>query len=114
MQSEALILAIPLLIRDFVWRHSLTSKAAMIFMIATMVLVLIFPSFGSAMTGYTPNLKAFIPEGENTSVAFESFEIVLFTLHDGSRINYTNEYHFGLSGTEDSECSVFWGLEMGS
>ncbi|OAL43930.1 hypothetical protein IQ07DRAFT_649718 [Pyrenochaeta sp. DS3sAY3a] len=99
LQSEALILAIPLLIRDFVWRHSLTSKAAMIFMIATMVLVLIFPSFGSAMTGYTPNLKAFIAEEENTSVAFESFEIVLFTLHDGNRINYTNEYHFGLSGT---------------
>jgi hypothetical protein len=63
----------------------------MVFMIATMVFILIFPSFASAMTGYSGNVKSYSqnttsisPSGLDDSdyMAFSSFQRVLYVIHD--------------------------------
>jgi hypothetical protein len=53
MQSEASFRATVRMIRDFTSRRGLKSKIAMVFMIATMIFVMAFPTLASAMTGYT-------------------------------------------------------------
>lgn len=91
LQNDMLILAIPRVISDFIFRCRLRSKLAMVFMILTMTFTLVFPSFGSAMTGYSSNVKSFIPDENNNLVAFEKFQIVLFVIHDGDRIHHTKD-----------------------
>jgi hypothetical protein len=80
------------LIRDFVRRHRLRSKAAMVFMIASMSYILAFPTLGSAMTGYSANLQAFVEDGGKNYVPFKSFRHLFYVLHDGERIGLTNDF----------------------
>lgn len=93
LQNESLILGIPRLIRDFSKRRSLHSRFAMVFMILTMIFVLVFPSLGSAMTGYSGNVMPYVPDSAGNFVPFRDFSIVVYTIHDGSRINKTDDYH---------------------
>lgn len=60
LQSEASCRSIFRLIRDFTLKRQLQSKTAMVFMIATMIFVMAFPTLASAMTGYTANNVAVI------------------------------------------------------
>lgn len=101
LRDESLVVAIPRLFRDFACRRGLHSKVAMVFMIATMVFVLIFPSFASAMTGYSSNVKSYIrnttsssPSGLDGSnyMAFSSFQRVLYVIHDGWRVALEGDY----------------------
>ncbi|KAJ4987007.1 hypothetical protein SVAN01_07548 [Stagonosporopsis vannaccii] len=93
LQNESLILGIPRLIRDFCKRRSLHSKFAMVFMILTMIFILAFPTLGSAMTGYSGNVIPYVPDLDENFLPFHDFSIVLYTIHDGSRINKTDDYH---------------------
>ena len=65
----------------------------MVFMIATMIFVSVFPSFASAMTGYSGKLKSYIPDADNNNYnSFDGFRRVLYIIHDGWRIGKTGNY----------------------
>ncbi|KAH6621769.1 hypothetical protein C7974DRAFT_361696 [Boeremia exigua] len=93
LQNESLVLGIPRIIRDFSKRRGLHSRCAMVFIILTMMFVLIFPTLGSAMTGYSGNVLAYVPDSAGNFVPFNNFSIVLYTVHDGTRINQTDDFH---------------------
>jgi hypothetical protein len=92
LQNESLTVAIPRLIREFACRRGLHSRTAMVFMIATMIFILFFPTFASAMTGYSGNLKCFIPDEGNNYISFDGFRQLLYVIHDGWRIGKTGDY----------------------
>ncbi|KAF1349222.1 hypothetical protein EJ07DRAFT_55095, partial [Lizonia empirigonia] len=93
LQNVSLILAIPRIIRDFVRRRGLHSKFAMYFMVFTILFTLVFPSLGSAMTGYSGNVMPYVPDPDGNFIPFNNFSIVLYTVHDGDRIGQMKEYH---------------------
>ena len=97
LQDQAALIAIPNLIRDFSTRLALHSKVAMTFIISTMVFLFLFPTLGSAMTGYQTNVKAFVPDSNGNLMAFSGFVHHLYTIHDGDRINKTKDFVVGLS-----------------
>lgn len=97
LQDQAPIFAIPRLIRDFSTRLALHSRFAMTFMIISMIFIWAFPTLGSAMTGYSSNVKPFVPDAENNLISFGKFSHHLYTIHDGKRINQSNEYMVGFS-----------------
>jgi hypothetical protein len=92
MNSESLVVGVPCLIRDFSRRHGLQSKLAMVFMVATMVFILVFPTFGSAMTGYSANVQSFVQDNESSYVPFNSFEYLYYIIHDGDRIGKWKDF----------------------
>lgn len=93
MQSDVTMPSIFCLIRDFTSKRGLRSKVAMTFMIITMVFVMVFPTLASAMTGYTANNEAVIKFGKgNQQTPFGTFRQLIAIIHDGSRVNLTDEY----------------------
>jgi hypothetical protein len=80
------------MIRDFSARLSLHSRVAMTFIVSTMIFVWSFPTLGSAMTGYRANLQAFINGTDGNLVPFNSFRKVYYIVHDGKRINKTDDF----------------------
>jgi hypothetical protein len=91
-QDQAPILAIPRMIRDISYRLGLHSRAAMAFIVGTMIFIWAFPTLGSAMTAYSINVKAFANSTDGNLVPFNSFRQVLYVTHDGQPYNLTNEY----------------------
>lgn len=92
MRSDASLLSVIRLIRDFASRRGLRSKVAMAFMIITMVFVMVFPTLAGAMTGYTANNEAVIKFGNGTQTPFGKFRQLVAIIHDGDRVNLTSEY----------------------
>lgn len=92
LQDQSLIFAIPRMVKDFTRRHGLHSKVAMVFMVMTMVFILAFPTFGSAMTGYSGNVKAFVADANSQLIPFEDFSFALYNIHNGWKINRGGEY----------------------
>jgi hypothetical protein len=90
LHNEASIVSIPRLIRDFSRRHGLRSKAAMTFMIATLVFILAFPTFGSAMTGYSANVQSFVQDLDGNYLPFNTFRYLFYIVEDGERIGKSN------------------------
>ncbi|KAF2621982.1 hypothetical protein BU25DRAFT_219774 [Macroventuria anomochaeta] len=93
LQNGSLILGIPRIIRDFCRRRGLHSRFAMVFIVLTMIFILIFPTLGSAMTGYSGNVKPYVPDLDGNFIPFNNFSIVLYTIHDGKRIGQTDDFH---------------------
>jgi hypothetical protein len=93
LQNESLVLGIPRIIRDFCRRRNLHSRFAMVFIVLTMLFILVFPTLGGSMTGYSGTVKAYVPDADKNFVPFNDFEIVVYTVHDGSRINQTDDFH---------------------
>lgn len=59
----------------------------MIFMIATMIFILAFPTMAGAMTGYTSVVKAYVPDITDANmIRFDGFDAVIYVIHDGRRI----------------------------
>lgn len=92
LQNEGSILSTCSIIKSFVWQRRLKSKTAMAFMILTMVFILAFPTLASAMSGYDSNVGSYLPDYDNNFVPFNNFSRVLYVIHDGWRINQTNEF----------------------
>lgn len=92
MKDEVSAMSIFHVIRDFATNRGLRSRAAMIFMIMSMIFVLAFPTLVSAMTGYTTNREAFITDSQQNLIPFASFIPVAYIIHDGWRINLTGDY----------------------
>jgi hypothetical protein len=64
----------------------------MVFMIATMVFILAFPTLVSAMSGYDANVASRIHDRENNLIPFNNYSRVLYVIHDGWRINQDGNY----------------------
>ncbi|OAG01816.1 uncharacterized protein CC84DRAFT_1167962 [Paraphaeosphaeria sporulosa] len=92
LHNEPTIMSLFRISRDFTTRQRLRSKIAMIFMLVTMGYILAFPTIASAMTGYNGNVAAFVPDSSGNFVKFESFQPVLYVIHDGDRINKTKDF----------------------
>lgn len=61
-------------------------------MIATMIYILAFPTLAGAMTGYTSVVAAYIPDVNDANmIRFDSFDAVIYVVHDGKRIKVENE-----------------------
>lgn len=75
----------------------------MTFMVSTMIFVWLFPTLGSAMTGYSANLQAFVNATDGNLVPFSSFRKVYYIVHDGKRINKTDGFAVTLG---DSSISI--------
>jgi hypothetical protein len=93
MQKEVTIFSIYELLKDFIGVLTFPSKSAMVFTILTMIFTLLFPTFASAMTGYSGNVGAFIPDANQTLLPFKQFHRALYVIHDGGRINLTDHYY---------------------
>lgn len=106
LQNESLILGIPRIIRDFCRRRGLQSRFAMVFIVLTMLFVLVFPTLGGAMTGYSGNVLSYVPDSDGNYIPFKDFEIAAYTVHDGVRINQTDEFHATLFGGSKSGRSL--------
>ncbi|KAG9200473.1 hypothetical protein G6514_006984 [Epicoccum nigrum] len=65
----------------------------MVFIVMTMLFTLIFPTLGGSMTGYSANVNAYVRDADENFIQFKDFEIVVYTVHDGSRINQTDDFH---------------------
>jgi hypothetical protein len=79
-------------IRDSTVKRTGHSKAAMAFFAASMLFVLAFPTMASAMTGYRANSGAFVTDSQKNMIAINSFAPVAYVVHDGLRINLTDNY----------------------
>lgn len=67
---------------------------AMFFMIFTMVFTLCFPTFASAMTGYTSIVQAYVLDRQNANwIRFDTFAQVIYVVDDGNRIGQTEPYY---------------------
>lgn len=110
MQNDASPRSIVRLIRDFTSKRGLRSKVAMVFMIITMVLVMVFPTLASAMTGYTANNEAVIKFGNGTQTGFDNFRQLVAIIHDGGRVNLTADYKVfkGSPHNQEQTCG-YWG-----
>jgi hypothetical protein len=107
MQSESTEISIIRLVRDFGFRRGLHSKVAMVFMIATMAFILAFPTFASAMTGYSANVSSFVTTGGTEgTIPFNTLKPIYYVIHDGERIGKTKDYQL----TEKTDGSRFFAL----
>ena len=61
-------------------------------MVATMLLILAFPTLMSAMSGYDSNVVSRIQDGDNNLVPFDKYAQVLYVIHDGWRIGQGGNY----------------------
>ncbi len=93
LQNDTSIVAILRMIRDFAFRLRLQSIATMCFVVVTLIYILIFPTLGSAMTGYSANVGPYIPDRNGSFIPFSEWRRTAYIIHDGSRINLTDEYH---------------------
>ncbi|KAK2025729.1 hypothetical protein LX32DRAFT_675167 [Colletotrichum zoysiae] len=111
------------LARDFVRSRGLQSRAMMVIMVFVAVFVLLFPTLGSAMTGYSANNDAYIKGYDGTLIPFSDFKVAGYVIHDAQRINMTGEVvltypyairdvqKYGFYGLEDKE-SVWMGQSL--
>ena len=91
MREEAAFIDVVRIVRDFSTRQGLRSRAAMVFIVASMIFVLAFPTLASAMTGYTQNSVAFVNETTGLS-PFSKYRPVLYVVHDGERIDLSKDH----------------------
>jgi hypothetical protein len=65
----------------------LRSKSYTIFMLLGIAFAACWPTFASAMTGYTSANKAYIQDGESGSIIpFSDLRRVAYVIHDGDRV----------------------------
>ena len=63
----------------------------MVFIIATMIFVLIYPTFSSAMTGYASENEAFLLDRDANMIKIVDLKPLAYIIHDGSRLNLSDD-----------------------
>jgi len=79
------------LARDFARSRGLQSRVMMTIMVFVAVFILLFPTLGSAMTGYSANNDAYIIGYDGSLKPFSDFKIAAFIIHEAHRINMTGD-----------------------
>jgi hypothetical protein len=93
MHSELSVLSISQLLHDFSFRHGFHSRIAMVLMITTMAFILAFPTFASAMTGYSANVEPFVQDSELRYLPFRDFQPLYYIVHDGDRVGRPKDFN---------------------
>jgi hypothetical protein len=92
IENDASILSTYRTIKSFIWQRRLRSNLAMIFMAATMIFILAFPTLISAMSGYDFNTESQVRDRNGNFVPFSNYSRVLYVIHDGWRIDQSGSY----------------------
>ncbi|KAI0165384.1 hypothetical protein GGR52DRAFT_106320 [Hypoxylon sp. FL1284] len=108
LHREPTLSSILHLLRDFVSLRRLSSILAMVFMIATMIFALAFPTLVSAMSGYSSVTKAFVRVDGERLVPFSDFKILAYAIHDGFRANMTADAYVTRPVGDDHADPVTW------
>lgn len=81
------------LLRDFIFYRALDSKFAMAWIIFSASFVAVFPTWVSAMTGYSGNRGAFVTDLNDNFISFSEFEYIEYVVHDGDRLGLSKDYY---------------------
>ncbi|KAI1658319.1 hypothetical protein F4813DRAFT_46041 [Daldinia decipiens] len=92
LQDEPSFFSTISIVRAFISGRGLKSKMAMVFMVLTMIFIIAWPTVAGAMTGYTTIGKAFVPDIDNNYIPYSAFRPLAYIVHDGGRVNLTNNY----------------------
>lgn len=92
IENDASLISTGRTIKSFIRQRRLRSKAAMVFMIATMLFILAFPTLMSAMSGYDSNVVSRVQDGDDNLVPFNKYARVVYVIHDGWRVGENGEY----------------------
>lgn len=108
MPNKNVLMAIPSMVMDFLRGRALQSKMAICFIVFTMAFTVVFPTFAGAMTGYSANAKAYINATDGNFVPFDAFRRLTFIIHDGSRVNLTDDYAVPYYDFSTSKWRISW------
>ncbi|KAK8039985.1 hypothetical protein PG993_008396 [Apiospora rasikravindrae] len=98
LESEPSIVSTYRLVKDCTTgRRRVVPATGLVFMVATLVFVLIFPTLSGSMTGYINVSRGFVQASGGDMVPFESLDFVAYVIHDGWRVNLTGNYIISLS-----------------
>lgn len=86
------LMTVFVLVRDFATRKGLQSKVTMVIVVLTMVFVMSWPTIAGAMTSYDNNTGSYVNRTDDTQVPFSAFQPLLYVIHDGPRINLTDDF----------------------
>ncbi|KAI1770824.1 hypothetical protein F4818DRAFT_222256 [Hypoxylon cercidicola] len=92
LQDEPSTVSMFRLIRVFLSGRGFNSRVVMLFMIGSMLFLLLWPTFASAMAGYTTINKAFVQDFNNNFVPFSEFRPIAYMIHDGWRVDLGGDY----------------------
>lgn len=92
LHQEATLPATYRLIREFILHRRPGSVTATIFIIITTIYILVFPTFVNSMSGYETFKKPYVEAADGNMLLLEEFDLAAYIIHDGSRINLTDEY----------------------
>jgi hypothetical protein len=81
------------LLRNFIFFRALGSKIAMAWIIISASFVVAFPTWVSAMTGYSGNRGAFVMDVDGNLVSFSEYRYVEYVVYDGHRVGLIDNYY---------------------
>ncbi|ERF68471.1 hypothetical protein EPUS_03789 [Endocarpon pusillum Z07020] len=93
------------LIKSFFKTGGRRAKLAIFWTIIASLFILFVPTWLSAMTGYTADIKSFVQDKESNLAPAENFKPVIYTIHDGAR--------FGNGFSNETRRVVPWASNMG-
>ncbi|KAJ8106925.1 hypothetical protein OPT61_g9216 [Boeremia exigua] len=127
VENDASVLSTYRTIKSFIWQRRLRSNVAMIFMTATMIFILAFPTLVSALSGYDSNVASRIQDLDDNLVPFNDFSRLFYAIHDAHRLfkNRTEEdgsywitdRQYGddpVLGTTSTSCTKYGGRRFNS
>ncbi|KAJ0160288.1 hypothetical protein CTA2_8224 [Colletotrichum tanaceti] len=99
------------LARDFTRRRGLQSRVTMVVVILVAIFVLLFPTLGGAMSGYSANNDAYVKGYGGTLIPLDEFTIVGYVIHDAWRINMTGDFLLTYPNLKNVQEYGFYGLQ---
>ncbi|KAH7138665.1 hypothetical protein B0J11DRAFT_588081 [Dendryphion nanum] len=103
LENEASLPSTYRTIRSFFQQRKLRSLTAMIFIGATMIFIIAFPTLASALSGYDANVDSFVPDKNGSFVPFKDFSRLKYVIHDGWRINQGGNYLISSDPNKDRD-----------
>ena len=92
IEKDASLISTGQTIKSFIRQRKLRSKTAMVFVVATMLYILAFPTLMSAMSGYDSNVVSRVQDGDDNLVPFDKYARVVYVIHDGWRVGEPADY----------------------
>ncbi|KAI0457980.1 hypothetical protein F5B21DRAFT_462399 [Xylaria acuta] len=80
------------LIRDFVRYGGLPSRFSTVWILLSMIFVLAWPTLIASMSGYTPEMDAYVQDVDGNFVQYTEFQLLNYIIHDGWRIGLNEDY----------------------
>ena len=92
IHGDATVLSLYRLVRDFCRHRGPGSKWAAVFMPLSIIFILVFPTFVNAMSGYMTANDPYVEDRSGTMIPFYELKQVAYIIHDGDRINATDDW----------------------